>query len=174
MFDANQLSVLSEMGIPVWQLRQAGIVKEEVRTPDTDNHVEIDTASLLARVNASNWLFCHDGKESQECQRLLQSICSAMGISQGICLLSLNDLKAIASETIASSEKKRLILFGESIVKRVFGPASTVESLRDEPQQALQSNLTTFVSSSLQSLLENTANKKQVWQDIRQIKQLDS
>ena len=97
-----------------------------------------------------------------------------MGISQGICLLSLNDLKAITSETIASSEEKRLILFGESIVKQVFGSASTVESLRYEPQQALQSNLTTFVSSSLQSLLENTANKKQVWQDIRQINQLDS
>lgn len=174
MFEAKQLSVLSEMGIPVWQLRQTGIVTEEVRKPSTDDHVEMDTTNLLARVNISSWLFCHDEKESQQSQRLLQSICSAIGINQSICLLSLNELKAITSETIVNPEKKRLILFGESVAKQVFGSEATVESLRYEPQQALQSKLTTFVSLSLQSLLENTANKKQVWQDIRQIKQFDS
>ena len=174
MFEANQLSVLSEMGIPVWQLRQTGIVSGQVQTSSTDDYVEIDTAGLLARVNISNWLVCHDGEESQQSQRLLQSICSAIGISQGICLLSLNELKTITSETIMNPEGKRLILFGESIAKQVFGSEATVENLGYEPQQALQSKLTTFVSLSFQSLLENTANKKQVWQDIRQIKQFDS
>ena len=66
MFEANQLSVLSEMGIPVWQLRQTGIVSEQVQTSSIDDHIEIDTAGLLARANISNWLVCHDGEESQQ------------------------------------------------------------------------------------------------------------
>jgi DNA polymerase III psi subunit len=168
MVDFRQVSLLSEMGIPVWQLRQKVIIDEASKTRIYE---EVDNNPLLARIESAKWLICHDRENTQQTQRLIQSILLAMNIAlTDTCSLTPAELKALEPETIINAENKQLWVFGESIIKQLFGDAASVEQLRHEPQFALSSKLTTLVSLDLASLLSIPEAKKQLWQDLRHLR----
>jgi hypothetical protein len=161
--------MLSAMGIPVWQYRNN--VVEDVTSED-DNVVEqVDNNVLLARIEQATWLFCHDSDNTQQTQRLVQSILLAIDVPMTqVCLLTTAELKALESETIAKAEHKQLLTFGESIVKQLLGESATVEQHCYEPQFTLNSELTTLVNVGLDSLLTAPETKKQLWQSLRHLR----
>ena len=168
MIESRQVSLLSEMGIPVWQLRQQAIVEEVSKNSPYE---EVDNKALLARIAPAKWLICHDSENTQQTQRLIQAILLAMNIAfTDTCSITPAELKALESETISNLEHKQLWVFGEAIIKQLFGDAASVEQLRYEPQFALSSKLTTSVSLDLASLLTMPEAKKKLWQDLRHLR----
>jgi DNA polymerase III psi subunit len=170
MIDSRQVFLLSEMGIPVWHLRQKLMVEKVLADSDAE---QVDNKVLLSRIKPAKWLICHDSDNSQQTQRLMQSLFLALNIAwTDICSVTAAELKQLESEAIVNTENKQLLVFGESIIKQLFGDAATLEQLRFEPQTALQSKLTTSASLSLDMLLTTPETKKQLWQDLRHLKQL--
>lgn len=171
MLTARQVSLLSEMGIPVWQLRQSQAKKaKEKQQPDKSE--QQDVATLSARIESVNWLICHDSEHSEQIKRLMHGMLLSIDVERTeVCLLTIADLIKLATMEISHSEQKRLLLFGEQTVKQVFGDAATVEQLRYEPQLSFKSKLTTSVSLNLDLLLTTPEQKKQVWQDLCRAKQ---
>lgn len=172
MLVSKQVLLLSEMGIPTWQLRQ-DIALEKLNQPNLSKCVQVDNTALLRRIQPASWLLCHDSELSQQIQRLMQAMLLSIGVLlPDVCFLTPKELKQIASEDISNPQQKRLLIFGELVTKQVFGESATIEQLRYEPQLSFKSELATIVSLDLDSLLHTPANKKQVWQDLRLAKQI--
>jgi len=169
MIDSRQVSVLSAMGIPVWQYRNNAA--EDV-TSEGDNVVEqVDNSVLLARIEQATWLICHDSDSTQQTQRLVQSILLAIDVPMPqVCLLTTAELKVLEYETIANAEHKQLLTFCESIVRQLFGESATVEQHCYEPQFALNSKLTTLINLDLDTLLTAPETKKQLWHSLRHLR----
>lgn len=163
MFDSRQVSLLTEMGIPVWQLR----TQPEI-TPTRTEQAPVDTAELLNKINQSTWLVFHDGEGNPQAQRLLQSMLSTIGLSyKDICLMTQLDIDMLMASENISLTGTVLLLFGERAVQQCFGEMATVSSHRNETHFMSQTALTAIVSFGLQTLMQTPENKVLAWQDLQ-------
>ena len=172
MLNSKQVFLLSEMGIPTWQLRQ-DIAVEHASQSVLSKDVKVDNTALLRRIESASWWVCHDSDNSQQIERLIQAMLLSIGVLlPDVCILTPSELKAIASEDISNSHQKRLLIFGELVTKQIFGASATIEQLRYEPQLSFRSKLITIVGLELDTLLKSPENKKQAWQNLLLAKQI--
>ena len=162
MLDSRQVSLLTEMGIPVWELRPSTeIVTEAIE------HPVVDIAGLLDRVAQSDWLICCEDVLTPVAHRLLQAMLSTIGLSLAdVCLLSLTELGKLVERPEGVSQQKVMILLGEQAVKQAFDDSATVSNYRNEAHAILRAKLITVVSFSLENFLQSPENKVLAWQDM--------
>ncbi len=164
MFDSRQVSLLAEMGIPVWLLRSV----EEGTAPTIVEHDVVDNDALLTRMSDARWLVCHDGEDSPQAQRLLQAMLSTIAVSyQDMCVLTLADVAALTASAAVDLTGKTLLLFGDRAVQQHFGVGASVSQYRNETHFISQIALTTVVSFGLNELLQNSNHKVLAWHDLQ-------
>jgi len=162
MPSSTQVSLLREMGIPVWKLR--GRAEVELSDP-------VDTTALLARISNSIFLVSHDSQITKQTNYLLQAMLSTIGLSsEVVCFISLAEVDVLTKLKEREIEQKILFLMGDGAVKQVFGEASNVVTYRNNTHNIEQSNLTAIVSFGLDELMINPQNKALAWQDLRTVK----
>jgi hypothetical protein len=165
MLDSRQVSLLTEMGIPVWELRASNEI--EITTEAIEQPV-VDIAALLDRVAQSNWLICCEDVLTQAAHRLLQAMLSTIGLSLAdVCLLSLTELSKLIETAEGEFQQKVVLLLGEQAVKQAFDESARVSNYRNETHAISPSKLATVVSFSLENLLQSPENKVLAWQDLQ-------
>lgn len=171
MLAPRQVFLLSEMGIPVWEMR--GNLREKAEASiDVDIAEPVDRDAVLAKIEAATSLICLDSALTQQTQRLLESIYRAMAIPITMaCFLTPSELEVIESVLFPNAEQKHLLTFGESISQQLFGPSATVEQYHANVQFTLASKLATWVNVSLDQVLEKPELKKKIWQNLQHVKQ---
>ena len=167
MLDSRQVSLLTEMGIPAWELRTSNEIETEIATEAIEPPV-VDITSLLQRVTKSDWLICCEDVLTQAAHRLLQAMLSTIGLSLAdVCLLTLAELSKLIETTEGVSQQKVVILLGEEAVKQAFDESAKVSNYRNEAHVISAPQLTTVVSFSLENLLQNSENKALASQDLQ-------
>ena len=165
VFDSKQVSLLTEMGIPVWALRtHQGITSEKVEPPI----LLVDNTAFLNKVSQATWLVCHDGSDNPQAQRLLQAMLATIGVSYGeACLMTTSDIDIVKTTTTINWAQKVLLVLGEQAVRQTFGDEATVATYRNETHFISQSKLATMVSFGLTDLMQHPENKVSAWQDLQ-------
>ena len=175
MLDSRQVSLLTEMGIPVWELRTSNEIETETET-ETETEIAteaieqpvVDITVLLQRVTKSDWLICCEDVLTQAAHRLLQAMLSTIGLSLAdVCLLSLTELSKLIETTEGVSQQKVVLLLGEQAVKQAFDESAKVSNYRNEAHAISPALLTTVASFSLEDLLQNPEHKVLAWQDLQ-------
>jgi DNA polymerase III psi subunit len=162
MPSSTQVSLLREMGIPVWKLR--GRAEVELSDP-------VDTTALLARISNSIFLVSHDSQITKQTNYLLQSMLSTIGLSsEVVCFISLAEVDVLTKLKKVETKQKVLLLMGEGAVKHVFGDASDVATYRNNIHSIEESKLTAIVSFGLDNLILNPQNKALAWKDLHSVK----
>ena len=168
MLDSRQVSLLTEMGIPVWELRTSDEIATEAIEPPV-----VDIAALLQRVAQSDWLICCENVLTEQGHRLLQAMLSTIELSLAdVCLLSLTELNKLIETAEIEPQQKVVLLLGEQAVKQAFNESAQVSNYRNEAHAISPSQLATVVSFSLENLLQSPENKVLAWQDLQLAKNI--
>lgn len=157
ILEPGQLSILAEMGIPVWALRQ-----------HQDNlTLQIDVQSSVEkmhRIEPMDWLIMVD-EYNQLQQNLLGNMLFAIGYDlERVTIVGTEDLQSLEQLT---PSKHLLLAFGQRSIQILFGQDAKLEQYRGKTHQLFASQLTTIVSHGLQDLLMFPEKKMQAWQDLK-------
>lgn len=157
----GQLSTLTEMGIPVWELRQQKVTEFVTTSDYVTNPVEINEQLLQ-----SDWLILIDKETySEQAQRLLHAMLSSIGLSlQRVAIITHEQLPELQN---LSAERKVLLAFGTAAAQLLLDDQLPFDDCRGRTHQILASQLTTVVSFGLEDLLNNPENKVLAWQDLQ-------
>lgn len=148
----GQLSSLSEMGIPVWALRNEGGTVSE------------DLAPSEQILDAHCFVLIEPDSHNEQLQRLLQALLFSIGLTP-------DQFVMINSEQLAqlqnnAKQQKVLLVFGESLALSLWGQSV----VRGQVHQII--NIPIIVSFGLNELLSSPDDKALVWQDLLLAKQL--
>ncbi len=154
----SQEQVLNEMAIPIWVRRQ--------RSAQTnDDHLPI----IDERLNAVDCLILIDGQTyNEQAHRLLDAMLFSIGLcSDQVALIKLEQIAEIAG---ILTDKKLLLVFGQSAIEALTGKKNLVSDYRGKTHKNPNVACTTIVSIGLDVLLESPENKASVWQDLQLVK----
>ena len=156
----RQLSSLKEMGLPVWEFRSA----EPQQTLAVAE--QLDSTEPSEQLLNCDWVVLIDAQTySDQARQLLHAMLHAIGIEQS--QVAIIDSDQLAQLENIPSQKKVLFILGGHLAKSLL--SDTIN--RGSVHQALNSQITTVISFSLDELLASPANKALVWQDLLLAKQ---
>jgi len=154
--NAQQLTVLAEMGIPIWQLRTTDPVLEQ--------HVEDQDVSseIAAEVLTKNWLVLVDDVNDNSAKRsLLDNMLKAIKVApDNVAIVTTKQYQQL--EQIPSLRRVLLVL-GDKAAELVLGSQQSLEQYRGSIQQA---HIDAVISFDLDDLLANPQKKALAWQDL--------
>lgn len=160
--NANQLSILKEIGIPVWELRPVN------QASQADNLVsEPDDQFVTKRQYQHAWIIVVDSLDANSAQqRLLYAMLKSINVPvEDVAVVTTTDYAQI--ELVPSNNKLMLVL-GDNAYSCVKGEPSLIEQNRGGVHQY---EIATIASYGLDQLLSDTAKKAMVWQDLLVAKQ---
>ncbi|WP_438969878.1 DNA polymerase III subunit psi [Methylophaga sp.] len=156
-----QHRTLSELGIPVWQLRTRS-VKEP--TPQTDEQQATGTQNV--DLSHPVWIVMVSTRLDNEEQRLLQSMLKAINLStQSVTMLDHQQIDKIAD---AAKEDKAVLMLGH--IDGINAPTAF-----DVSQPTLitdTANSHWIATYSLSDMLQDSRKKATVWQALKLLKTL--
>lgn len=163
ILSTRQVSLLNEMGIPVWQRRALKTAQDEP-VENALTSVSSDNSALLQQIEQVNWVMVLD-QLSADTQQLLARICRAMSIpEQQYCVVSLSDIKSLSD--LEASPNKVCVLFCDS-EDTPWHKQATPHRLLPTQQRGLAS----LVSHDLRHALNKPVLKAQIWRDVLQAQQ---
>ncbi len=108
ILSTRQVSLLKEMGIPVWQRRALKTTQSDP-VENALTSISSDNSAVLQQIQQVNWVMVLD-QQSADTKQLLARICRAMPISeQQYCVVSLSDIEPL-SDLDASPNKVCILL----------------------------------------------------------------
>lgn len=150
MLASGQLSILTEMGIPVWELRLQGVSAELTAS-------EVEFTDQLPAVDCLIVVAEHD--HNDEAIRLLHAMLFSIDVlPNNSAIVSSQQLNQLS---VSSDQHKLLIVFGEQ-----RGPVNL--SNQNNGQIQIANQIT--ISSSLTTLLSSPAKKASAWQALQLVK----
>tara|TARA_R110002050_G_scaffold1244_4_gene8668 strand:+ start:104356 stop:104862 length:507 start_codon:yes stop_codon:yes gene_type:complete len=159
MLAPGQLSTLTEMGIPVWELRsQASSSLVETIEPSI-------TQSYEPLPNVDCLMVVADEDFNDEAQRLLQAMLFSIGLTaNNSAIVSPKQLSLLQTET---SQHKIVVAFGDQLIPQALN-ALAID--RGHIYSSADSTVNIIISLSLRSLLASPAKKALAWQDLQLVK----
>lgn len=160
MLDPRQLSTLTEMGIPVWELRKA-----ENATPIR----EAASAEIYEPIPAVDYLIVLAEQDNhQQAKRLLQAMLFSIGLtSDNAAIVLANQLHQLSETVDLAKQHKLLIAFGDDLVPETL---NSQKMLRGHIYSAHNLPLKMMTSFSLTTLLNAPDKKALAWQDLQLFK----
>ena len=149
----GQLSSLSEMGIPVWELRTE---KSELETLEPSEQV----------LNSNFLVLIEPDSHTEQSHRLLQAMLFSIGLSPDQFVIINSDQLPQLQNT--STRQKVLLVLGEGFAQSLWGKSVG----RGQSHQTVDGSISTLVSFSLDEVLASPENKAFVWQDLQLAKQV--
>lgn len=140
----EQFSVLSQMGIPVWELRvNNNEVVETVTTP-ADTYAEID-------LSASYWLVLPQSDLTHEEQRLLTAMLKAIDLQMTeVAILNKEQVSVMPPSLVTN---KRVLFLGLEIINEFGGDKAEM-----------------IATYTLKQLLADSSLKAHVWQALKRFR----
>ncbi|MDF1588035.1 MAG: DNA polymerase III subunit psi [Gammaproteobacteria bacterium] len=152
--NSSQLSILEEIGIPVWELRPQNV---EPRPQQR----EILTAETKIQCQQS-WIVVVDKIEDNSAkQSLLYAMLKAINVSyDDVAVITSNDYLML---DLDSTNNKIVLVLGSAALSYIDGISETLEQCRGKIHQV---DIDTVVSYGLDQLLNDPNKKAVVWQDL--------
>jgi DNA polymerase III psi subunit len=164
MLAPGQLSILTEMRIPVWELRG-----QETASP-----APIDAANVNADLNTDFYkplpavdclMVVAEQDDTDEAKRLLHAMLFSIGLtSRNSAIVSPQQLSQLLT---TPHQHKVLVAFGEQLVPPALHSQATD---RGHIYSSSDSALKIIISLSLTTLLNSPAKKALAWQDLQLLK----
>ncbi|MBE0439276.1 MAG: DNA polymerase III subunit psi [Gammaproteobacteria bacterium] len=152
--NSSQLSILEEIGIPVWELRlqnvEPALQQREVLTAETKIQYQ------------QSWIVVVDKIEDNSSkQALLYAMLKAINVSY-------DDVAVITSDDylmldLDSTNNKIMLVLGSAALSYIDGISESIEQCRGKIHQ-IDSDI--VVSYGLDELLNDPTKKAAVWQDL--------
>lgn len=146
--EPRQLSTLSEMGIPVWELRKP---------------LSSSTAVALTeqQIN-SDWLLIHDDENhTEQKQQLLTAMLASINIDINTAALIAHDqFQALISQPL---EKKMLLVFGQRFLSQLLPEQENAKESSSEVYELSGSELRVIVTHDLSDLIQQPDKKRNTW-----------
>lgn len=158
MLAPGQLSSLTEMGIPVWELRT-----QETPSLATIEAVNADYYQPLPAVDCL--MVVAEQDDSDEAQRLLHAMLFSIGLTpRNSAIVSPQQLSQLAA---SPHQHKVLVAFGEQLVPKTLNSQATE---RGHIYSTSDSALKIIISLSPKVLLNSPDKKALAWQDLQLLK----
>ena len=156
--EPRQFSVLAEMGIPVWELRQQIVnTSQAVSVGLNDQQLQADYLVLFDREN-------HTAQK----QQLLTAIFLAIGIN--ISTVAVIDSDQVQSLKTSSLANKMLLVFGLGLAQQLVTDINV-----SAPMQIIEeSGLSLIATHSLTELMQTPEKKQDTWQSIKLVLQTNN
>ncbi len=157
--NSSQLSILAEIGIPVWELRPAS----------TAQNFELDTHGLEQVLSDQTeiqrqqpWIVVTDEIEPNSAkQSLLYAMLKAINLSyDDVAVITSTDYSRLVLD---SANNKIMLALGHQALNCIKGISESIEHCRGKIHQV---DIDTVVSYGLDELLNNPTKKAAVWQDL--------
>jgi len=159
MLALGQLSSLTEMGIPVWELRSQA---SSSRVETIDSSI---TQSCDPLPNVDCLMVVAEQEFNDEAQRLLQAMLFSIGLTaNNYAIVSPKQLSLLQAET---SEHKIVVAFGDQLIPQALN-ALAID--RGHIYSSADFTVKIIISLSLSSLLASPATKALAWQDLQLVK----
>lgn len=160
MLVPGQFSTLTEMGIPVWELRTAEndtLVSDVANTDHYEALPAVDCLIVLAEQDN------HD-----DAKRLLQAMLFSIGLTQNnSAIVRPNQLHQLSEIANSLTQHQLLIAFGDDLVPKTLSSQTLV---RGQVYSANDSAIRMIISLSLTTLLNSPDKKALAWQDLQLLK----
>jgi DNA polymerase III psi subunit len=158
MLAPGQLSTLTEMGIPVWELRsQATTSPADVAPVNAEFYEPLPAVDCLMVVAEQD--------NGDEAKRLLHAMLFAIGLTpRNSAIVSPQQLNQLVT---TPHQHKVLVAFGEQLVPQALSSQATD---RGHIYSSSDSALKIIISLSLTTLLNSPDKKALAWQDLQLLK----
>jgi DNA polymerase III psi subunit len=160
MLEPGQLSTLTEMGIPVWELRS-----QEKSSPATTT-IETVHAELYQPLPVVDCLMVvAEQDDSDEARRLLNAMLFSIGLTpNNSAIVSPKQLSQLVT---SPTQHKVLVAFGEQLVPQTLSSQATD---RGHIYSSSDLALKIIISLPLKTLLKSPDKKALAWQDLQLLK----
>ena len=157
----KQLSSLAEMGIPVWALRTKAVVEPTIVVEPIAEIVDNESNEVDEQLANCQCVVVIDSQNhSEQAQTLLNAMLATIGFEQQqIAIINAEQLNQL--QALPCQDKVLFVLGGELLDEPLA---------RGKIHQTLPSQINTVISLSLDTLLTQTNNKAEAWQDLQLIK----
>lgn len=165
MLDRRQLAILTEMGIPVWELRS-----QQISQPATSKVTDVISTALNAEfyepLPAVDCLIVVTEQDNNEkAKRLLHAMLFSIGLTpNNSAIVSAQQLSQLQTSPYPH---KALIVFGEQLVPQTLN-SQAVD--RGRIHSSADPALKIIISLSLMDLLNSPDKKVLAWQDLQLLK----
>ncbi len=172
MLSSQQLSILHEMGIPVWEERLAAAeietgsasIAEPANTPQQKAEYQSEIRELPE--SARYFIIVDNSEFSQLEKRLLQAMLRSVNIAMTeVFVLSISDFRDYEAALSLAEQQRLLLLLGDNVASSVIGINAGLGEHRGQTYR-VSDNLEAIVSFSLQQLINTPENKASAWQDL--------
>lgn len=172
MLTSQQLLILNEMGIPVWQERLATVQIEtgsaSIAEPADTPGQEADYPSEVKELpDFARYLIIVDNSElSQLEKRLLQAMLRSVGIAMTeVIVLSISDFRDYEAALSLTEQQRLLLLLGDNVASSIIDINAGVGEHKGQTYRVFN-NVEAIVTFSLQQLINTPENKAAAWQDL--------
>jgi len=162
MLASGQLSTLTEMGIPVWELRSQHLSSAVTATIE-DVNVDAEFSEPLPAVDCL--VVVAEQDDGDEARRLLHAMLLSIGLTtHNSAIVSPKQLGQLMT---LPTKHKALVAFGEQLVPQALNSQATD---RGHVYPSSDSDLKIIISLSLTVLLNSPDKKALAWQDLQLLK----
>jgi len=157
MLVSGQLSTLTEMGIPVWELRSQATSSANTTPVNAQFYEPLPAVDCLMVVAEQD--------DSEEAKRLLHAMLYSIGLTpHNSAIVSPQQLSQLIT---TPHQHKVLLAFGEQLVPQALN-SQAID--RGHIYSKSDSALKIIISLSLTALLNSPAKKALAWQDLQLLK----
>ncbi len=157
MLEPGQLSTLTEMGIPVWELRSQATSSANTTPVNAEFYEPLPAVDCLIVVAEQD--------DSEEAKLLLHAMLYSIGLTpHNSAIVSPQQLSQLLT---TPHQHKVLLAFGEQLVPQALHPQAID---RGHIYSSSDSALKIIISLSLTTLLNTPDKKALAWQDLQLLK----
>jgi len=157
MLVPGQLSTLTEMGIPVWELRSQAMSSTNTAPVNTEFYEPLPAVDCLMVVAEQD--------DSDAAKLLVQAMLFSIGLSaSNSAIVSPQQLSQLLT---TPHQHKVIFAFGEQLIPKALSSHATD---RGHIYSSSDSALKIIISLSLTTLLNSPAKKALAWQDLQLLK----